>query len=195
MSCVTHGMILLQTYIYIYTEYTTSAPPTPPQTLKQRHQTDEHTFTIIQTQRESERETHTQTLLLRWPSINLSCLPLQAANLGVLVLDGDAQALNRDGLLDEDGLVRVDAKLQGLRLFADLGDVLRDGWVREVGDKGRQEARPSGPTRNKARGGEGRLRVIVVVFVVVFVPQDKQRITSERAGGRGYEINGRGGGG
>lgn len=57
----------------------------------------------------------------------ISHLPLEAANLGVLVLDGDAQALDGDGLLDEDRLVRVHAELQGLRLLADLGDVLRDG--------------------------------------------------------------------
>lgn len=57
----------------------------------------------------------------------LSCLPLQAANLRVFVLDGDAQALNCDSLLHEDGLVRVHAQLQGLRLLTDLGYVLGDG--------------------------------------------------------------------
>lgn len=55
-------------------------------------------------------------------------LSLEAADLRVLVLDGDAQALDRDGLLHEDRLVRVHAQLQSLRLLADLGDVLGDGW-------------------------------------------------------------------
>ena len=56
-----------------------------------------------------------------------SHLSLEATDLGVLLLDGDAKALDRDGLLHEDRLVRVHAQLQGLRLLTDLGDILGDG--------------------------------------------------------------------